>query len=146
MRSLPDFVLVLSAGRGLELASLGEIPSNVLLYETIPAIRAMKRAELLITQGGGNIVKEAILQGVRLLTFPAAADQPGLSARLMYHKLSLRFPLERATSSTIRGLILDTLNDAGLPARILAMRGLMKKHQQDSTALQAALDRALRTK
>jgi len=117
MKELPDYVLICSARLGCSPSDL-RIPRNVRIYESIPTLQAIQRAKLLITQGGGNIAKEAILGGVKMLTFPDNADQPGFSARLLYHGLSLRCQLSHATSRKIRSLILRSFADDSMDERL----------------------------
>jgi len=99
----------------------------------------MKKAALLITQGGGNTVKEGILNSVSLLTIPDAADQPGLSARLEYHGLSASIAMHKVKSDRLRYLILDSIGNNERRRRIENMRTAMIEYQKNDDPLRIAL-------
>ncbi|KIO77851.1 hypothetical protein TH53_06860 [Pedobacter lusitanus] len=44
-------------------------------------------ADLVVTHGGSNSVKEAVLAGKPMLAIPHSADQPGMAARIVFHGL-----------------------------------------------------------
>jgi len=136
MKTMTEFDLVLAVGKGMD--PIDNIPSNVYIAESVPALQLLRKAELVICQGGCNIVKEAILAGIRILTFPSAADQPGSSSRLLFHKLGLRCPMEKATAKIIRQLILQTLQDSEMLQRVERTSTLFRQYQDcDDTFLNA---------
>ena len=82
--------------------------------------------------------------GTQLLTFPAAADQPGLSARLAYHGLAYRLPLCNARAANIRELILATLANKTMRQRVKEMGRLLVERNMDDRALRNAVCRLVR--
>lgn len=132
MRFLPDCALVIATGKAIDIPRT-EIPTNVLLVESIPALAMMKRAELVITQAGGNSAKESIMLGTPLLVFPDAADQPGFSARLAFHGLALRYPFSKARAPEIHSLITRSLRDHDMHGRVSRMGSIFAKYDKDFT-------------
>jgi MGT family glycosyltransferase len=132
MAQNPDLSLVLSTGCKHDFIGVDAIPPNVKVYEHIPVLKFLERASLLITQGGANIAKEAILCGVPMLVFPGHGDQPGMSARIVFHGIGKRSDAERTTAQEIAALIREVLHDDGM--RKAAAR--MREHLQfDETLL-----------
>lgn len=67
--------VVLSVGTRVDPASLGPAPANCVVRASVPQLRVLARAALLVTHGGMNGVNEALLFGVPLVVYPQAADQ-----------------------------------------------------------------------
>jgi zeaxanthin glucosyltransferase len=131
MRGLPDCAIVVAIGKGIDIPRT-QIPANVLLVDNIPALAVIKRAELVITQAGGNSAKESIMLGTPLLVFPDAADQPGFSARLAFHGLALRYPLRNARARQICRLIARSLRDHDMHGRVVRMGTIFNKYDADA--------------
>jgi MGT family glycosyltransferase len=74
--------LVIAAGRRTDLAAIGRLPPDVFVVPFAPQVALLERADLFITHGGMNSVNEALLQGVPMVVFPQAADQPVVAARV----------------------------------------------------------------
>ena len=138
MEGLPEYQAVIAVGPS-PLFRDARLPENVTICSAIPTLALMKKAALLITQGGGNTVKEGILNSVSLLTIPDAADQPGLSARLEYHGLSASIAMHKVKSDRLRYLILDSIGNNERRRRIENMRTAMIEYQKNDDPLRIAL-------
>jgi UDP:flavonoid glycosyltransferase YjiC (YdhE family) len=66
------------------------LPPNVRVVASAPQLAVLRRAHLMLTEGGSNSVKECVHFGVPMLVYPRNADQPGNSARVVFHGLGLR--------------------------------------------------------
>lgn len=141
IRTLPDMVLIVATGKGITAVDLGPLPQNAIVVEKLPALDAMRRAELILTQAGGNSAKEAILTGVPLLVFPDATDQPGFSARLEFHRLAFRYPLRRARASRISELITRSLMDVGMHHRLSEMSDVLRRSNEDLPRFSSVVDK-----
>lgn len=135
----PKVRFVLSVGPGMPPEFFATLPPNAKAFDKISTIAILQRAALLISQGGGNLAKEAILLGVRHLVFPDAADQPGISARLKFHGIARGTPLKRATSHVLAGLITDALNDRTQLENTIRMRDKFLAYEKDSLPLNLAI-------
>jgi MGT family glycosyltransferase len=86
-----DVTMLLSAGDFADKPPLsGELPDNVVVRRWVPQMAVLQRAQVMLTHGGLNSVKECIWSGVPMLAFPVGRDQPGNAARVEYHRLGLR--------------------------------------------------------
>lgn len=66
--------------------------SNVHIFNTVPQLEVLKHADLFITHGGLNSIKEAVYAEVPMLIYPIHPeyDPKGNAARIVYHGLGLR--------------------------------------------------------
>ena len=90
-----NVTVVMSVGKGFDMAKLGKLPENFLMKEHIPQIAVLKQASLFITHGGMNSVSEAMIHGVPMLVIPFVSDQP-VNARQV-EKLGLGKVLDNKT-------------------------------------------------
>ncbi len=77
-----DYKLVLSVGRNFERDSLGPVPPNCLVRQSVPQLAVLRRARLFITHAGMNSVNEALALGVPLLLYPQSVEQAIIAARV----------------------------------------------------------------
>jgi zeaxanthin glucosyltransferase len=107
---LTDFEFVLSLTKEYSL-KLGEIPHNVHFFEQVPQLKVLSRADIFITHGGSQSVKESIRNHVPMLVYPIWWDQPGFAARVEYFGLGLTGKLGKDSSQQIRDKIKVLTND-----------------------------------
>jgi MGT family glycosyltransferase len=96
-RRSPETQLVLSVGDNIILDDLGTIPSNAIVVPKAPQIELLKRATLCITHAGVNTVLEALAQAVPMVAIPIGFDQPGVAARIAYHRVGEFVDVENLT-------------------------------------------------
>jgi zeaxanthin glucosyltransferase len=105
VRATPEVQVVLSVGRNVDPDDLGPIPSNTLVVSSAPQIELLKRAVLCITHAGLNTTLESLAHGVPMVAIPIAYDQPGVAARIAYHGVGERLPLDDMTVARLTSLI-----------------------------------------
>jgi MGT family glycosyltransferase len=74
--------VVMACGKGVEPASLGPVPSNILVRQRVPQLDVLQRARVFITHGGMNSTMEGLWHGVPLAVFPQFGDQPINASRV----------------------------------------------------------------
>lgn len=84
--AVPGKQLVLSVGKNINPADLGPIPPNAIIVRKAPQIELLKKAALCITHAGMNTALESLAQGVPMVAIPIGFDQPGVAARIAYHR------------------------------------------------------------
>jgi MGT family glycosyltransferase len=77
-----SYRVVLSVGNSLDLATLGDVPENVLVRRSVPQLELLERADLFFTHGGMNSVSESLWFGVPVIVFPQIGDQFFVSHRV----------------------------------------------------------------
>jgi UDP:flavonoid glycosyltransferase YjiC (YdhE family) len=87
-------------------------------------LQVLKHADVFITHGGFNSIKEAIHAGVPLLAYPVhhEFDPNGNTARVVYHKVGLGGDAETDSIAEIRQKIQTLLEDPQYKTNILAMK------------------------
>ena len=102
-RQLPHHLFVLSTGKFFEVNKLLPIPNNVMVFESIPQVDLLQRCDFMITHGGMNSITECVFCGIPMLVYPLSRnwDQPGNSARVVYHGLGLCGRIERDSAKKI---------------------------------------------
>lgn len=78
-----------------------------------PQRAVLERADLCITHGGLNTVMDALEFATPLLVLPIAFDQPGVSARVLYHDVGLRLSPDHVTAGKMKEAIKRLLADEG---------------------------------
>jgi zeaxanthin glucosyltransferase len=89
-RRRPEYHFVVAAGVHLEKVQ-HLAADNFEVHGHVPQPRLLRRASLLITHCGLGSVKEALGTETPILGFPRVNDQPGVSARVVYHGVGDRF-------------------------------------------------------
>lgn len=84
--------------------------SNVHIFSYVPQLWMLKNANIFITHGGLNSVKESLAIGVPLLVYPIDIDQIGNARKIMSKKIGLYGDLKRDSVKMIKdkiGQLLD---------------------------------------
>ena len=100
-----DSFLILSAGPlAKSLEREWKLP-NIRILDWAPQKDILRRADLMITHGGLNSIKECVHFEVPMICFPIGRDQPGNAARIKFHRLGLVGNVERSSVAQIRKMI-----------------------------------------
>jgi len=96
-------LFVLSTGKFFDVSRLFPLPVNMMVFESVPQVDLLQKCDIMITHGGMNSITECVFCGVPMLVYPLSRnwDQPGNSARVVYHGLGLRGRIERDAAKTI---------------------------------------------
>lgn len=88
----PSVIFVLSVGKDFNISDLFPAPDNLLIFDHVPQVDLLQYCNLMITHGGMNSINECVFNNVPMLVYPLSPqwDQPGNSARVVYHGMGLR--------------------------------------------------------
>jgi zeaxanthin glucosyltransferase len=125
--NIPGIQVVLSAGDNVTLDDLRPIPSNTLVVRSAPQIDLLKRAVLCITHAGLNTTLEALAQGVPIVAIPIGYDQPGVAARIAYHRVGEFVELEDLTVERLSELIQQVRTNRSYQARACHMQKVISQ-------------------
>jgi MGT family glycosyltransferase len=92
--------VILSVGTDTDIAKLGEIPTNCLVYHTVDQIAVLQCADVFLTHCGMNSVSEALYYGIPLVMLPQTPEQQGVANRV--RELHAGIFLEKTTPEAIR--------------------------------------------
>ena len=121
----PDDLFVLSVGKSFNIRELFPVPENVYLFDFIPQVDLLQYCDVMITHGGMNSITECIFCEVPMLVYPLSKnwDQPGNSARVIYHRLGKRGELRKDSPKTISNKLHEIkINYKFYKKNILAMK------------------------
>lgn len=98
-----DDLFILSTGDEFDPIKLWPIPDNMYVFEYVPQTNLLGYCDIMITHGGINSITECIFNEIPTLNYPVSKDwdQPGCSARVMYHKIGLRGRIFKDSPKTI---------------------------------------------
>jgi zeaxanthin glucosyltransferase len=131
----PEFQLVLVAGDSFTAEDFHDVPGNAILVRSSPQVEVLKKSVVMIAHGGLGTIKEAILCGVPMILFPFFADQPGNSARIVYHGLGLMGNIKHLTPETMLGLLDRVTQDQGMLENVRRMGTLLEKELEQGIGI-----------
>jgi zeaxanthin glucosyltransferase len=110
--------------------------TNVFIFRHLPQLEILASADLFITHGGLNSIKESIAFGVPMLIYPVEfkTDHPGNSSRVVYHQLGLRGDIQKDSADDIREKMNSLLTDSRYKKNLNAFR-LAEKEMDDEKIL-----------
>jgi UDP:flavonoid glycosyltransferase YjiC (YdhE family) len=132
-----DYDLIVSIGRKTALDHFGPTPPNVHLFNVVPQLDVLKRADLMLTHGGINTINECILLGVPMIVYSGGVmDENGNAARVEYHRLGLRGNLGRESTAQIGQKIDQVLGDRQYKANVQKMQQIYLAYHHSDKAIQ----------
>lgn len=129
-----DEQLVLVAGDD-RAGDLGPLPNNVIRVPHAPQIELLRIATVAMTHGGLGTVKECILMGVPMVTFPQCFDQPGNAARIEYHGLGVRCIDAQFDHDEVRRLLNCIYQTPSIVDNVRRMQRLFQSAEQEDRAV-----------
>ena len=115
-RNERDMHVLMSVGRKVDIASLGEIPENFTVRNVMPQLQILKRADVFLTHGGQNSTTEGLSNGVPLVVVPLGGDQLLLALRTQQLGAGRYLPLRKTSPAGLRGAVRRVLDDASYRA------------------------------
>lgn len=99
----PGFLFILSTGKDFDINELLPAPGNLFVFEHVPQIDLLQYCHVMITHGGMNSITECVFNAVPMLVYPLSPDwdQPGNSARVVFHGIGLRGRINKDSAKTI---------------------------------------------
>ena len=93
--------LIVSAGSAFAKLRSQRIPSNVLLFESVPQVEVLSHVDVVISHGGNNTVNETLAAGKPLLVMPVGGEQGDNASRVVYLGAGLRTNVDKSTPQEI---------------------------------------------
>jgi MGT family glycosyltransferase len=76
---------ILSAGKSANIAELGEVPDNFLVFPYVPQLDVLQRVDAFITHGGLNSIHEGLTYGVPMVAVPQQVEQAVVALEIQKH-------------------------------------------------------------
>lgn len=112
LRELP-VQLIVTVGRDVDLAELGEQPAHVHVARYLPQALVLPHCDVVVCHGGSGSVAGALAHGVPLVCLPLGADQPDNAARCERLGLGRALDPLSATPAAVRHAVAEVLADPG---------------------------------
>jgi UDP:flavonoid glycosyltransferase YjiC (YdhE family) len=130
LAGMPKYQMIVATGRNVSHDDLQRVPPNVLLFNYVPQSQILEKASVLITHGGLNTIKDALLLGTPMIVFPGLYDQPQNSGRVVYHGLGLTSNMRSVTVDEVRALIERVAETDSYRERVRAFGEIFRKHDE----------------
>jgi len=106
-----EYLIVMSVGRNIDIADLGELPENILVYNHVPQLKVLQKARGFISHGGMNSVQEGLYFGVPLLLFPQTEEQELVARRVEAYGAGRLIKERDLESAKLLGIVNKFLDD-----------------------------------
>ena len=110
--------IILSVGEKFDCRKLKNIPSNIHIYNFVPQLEVLKKADVFVTHGGMNSVSEALVYGVPMVVIPFSSDQPVNAGCIEKLGVGKRLEYSVANKDSIKEYVLSVLFDTDIKNNI----------------------------
>lgn len=117
-----DWQLIVACGPFYETFRNSAHALNTHIFERVPQLEVLRKADLAITWGGAGTVRECINFGVPMLVFPAWTDQFGNAARVVARNIGKRGNILDVTATEMIELVDRVLADETVRASAREMQ------------------------
>jgi UDP:flavonoid glycosyltransferase YjiC (YdhE family) len=107
------------------------LPPHVFALPEVPQLEVLRYADVFVTHGGTNSVKEAIEQQVPMLVYPVDTriDQPGNARRIVHHGLGLTGELANDTIAQIKEKITRLFREPGFKEKLSVLKTACDRYE-----------------
>ena len=103
-----NFDIIMSVGKDTDIKSLGEIPNNFIIKNTVEQIKVLQEIDVFITHCGMNSVNESLYYEVPMVLFPQHSEQRMVAKRV--ESLGAGVMLKRDKAEYIRDTVTKIIN------------------------------------
>ncbi|MEK4030520.1 macrolide family glycosyltransferase [Pseudobacillus sp. FSL P4-0506] len=104
-----NYDIVMSVGEKTEISSLGNIPENFTVKNSVDQISILQTADVFITHSGMNSVNESLYFGVPMVLFPQHSEQKLVADRVA--ELGAGLKLKRTTPNYLATAVAEVLTN-----------------------------------
>lgn len=102
-----DVDVVISCGKTMDIAKLGELPENVQVFPYVDQLDVLSRANVFLTHCGMNSVSESLYMATPMVLYPQTNEQKAVARRTQ--ELSAGVPLSDDSADGIRAAVQEIL-------------------------------------
>ncbi len=104
-----DVDVIMSVGRSTDIESLGNIPNNFKVKNSVEQITILQKTDVFVTHSGMNSVNESLYYGVHMVLFPQHSEQRMVANRVVH--LGAGIMLKEDKSESIKKAVFQVIND-----------------------------------
>jgi len=101
------------------------VQENCRIYDVVPQLEVLKKADVFVTHGGMNSVNEGLSFGVPMVVIPFMSDQPTNARRIEELGLGKRLDYSIINSEILKTTVLSVMNDEAISANVSRMQKQM---------------------
>jgi len=113
--------VVLTLGRGADLAALGELPPNVEAHAQVPQLAVLEHASAFITHSGMGGTMEALYFDTPMVALPQSVEQAAVANRVAELGLGTNLAGREPTPELLRDAVKTTAADERVRSAVAAM-------------------------
>ncbi|MEH7097475.1 macrolide family glycosyltransferase [Neobacillus vireti] len=122
-----DHTVVMSIGEKIQIADLGETPTNFIVKNYVPQTEVLKYTKLFITHGGMNSAHEGLYYGVPLIVIPQSADQPIIAEQVVRIGAGLQLKMEGLSANQLSEAVDYVINQYSVYKAVASIRDSFQK-------------------
>ncbi len=132
-----NYLLVLAVGLDANINKYHSVPNNIFIFQNVPQIAILKRADVMITHGGTLSITECVKLAVPMIAFPLNLewDHKGNTARVVYHKIGLKGSIKRDSVKQIFSKIKCLLSESSYRNNLKIMKDKFENEVDNSPVL-----------
>ncbi|MCG8395657.1 UDP-glucosyltransferase [Bacillus atrophaeus] len=119
--------VIMSVGKSIEPDSLGDIPDNFTVRQSVPQLDVLAEADVFISHGGMNSTMEAMNEGVPLVVIPQMHEQELTAQRVEELGLGIYLPKEEVSVPRLQQVIGNIFSDKEIHSRVKDMQKDVKE-------------------
>ncbi|MCY8512245.1 macrolide family glycosyltransferase [Bacillus atrophaeus] len=119
--------VIMSVGKSIEPDSLGDIPDNFTVRQSVPQLDVLAEADVFISHGGMNSTMEAMNEGVPLVVIPQMHEQELTAQRVEELGLGIYLPKEEVSVPRLQQAIGNIFSDKEIHSRVKDMQKDVKE-------------------
>jgi MGT family glycosyltransferase len=116
------YAVIMSIGKAVDPADLGEIPSNFTVAQYVPQLQILQAADVFVTHGGMNSINEAVTFDVPMVVVPNTVEQSINAARIEELQCGLYLDPAQLTVETLRASVAKVLSDPAISRGLPRLR------------------------
>lgn len=117
-----DWQLLLACGPFYQTLKNAALTRNIHLFDRLPQLAVLERADLAITWGGAGTVRECVNHGVPMVVLPAWTDQYGNAARVVARNVGVRGDITDVTPDKLIVMVERALTDETIRTSLSELR------------------------
>lgn len=121
------YEVIMSVGRDVNIADLGELPKNIKAYPFVPQLHILKYAKAFVTHGGMNSLNEGLYFGVPVIVCPQQLEQAFNGRRLQKFGLAKTLKVKTPDASAIIQAVTEVVQDPVMHQKVNEYSALMKQ-------------------
>lgn len=121
------YEVIMSVGRDVNIADLGDLPSNIKAYPFVPQLHILKHAKAFVTHGGMNSLNEGLYFGVPVVVCPQQLEQAFNGRRLQKLGIAKTLKVKKPTASAIIQTVTEVVQDPVMHQKVNEYSDLMKQ-------------------